>query len=115
MATRTNYTNDPSVPLVNAESQSVEVDAAYARALTEEELAQERNKGTRVIEGQAWNDYYSTREPVQYGAWRDPSSRRVYIYRDDGDVPPGLLFCWCFWLWFLILVFIVAPIIYYYA
>lgn len=83
------------VPLVEATTVvATENDHAIARALTQAELIEEQRKGTRIVHAEAWDDYYSGRDRTYYGSWQNPDGRRVVVYRDEDDIPPGLLFCW---------------------
>jgi hypothetical protein len=90
-------------------SNATQHDAAIARALTEEELRLERNKGTPVVHAEAWDDYaYSNSDSaLRYGAWRGPNGE-VIIYRDEPDVADPTLVA-CFWVVFLL--FLLAIII----
>lgn len=95
-------------PLVGTNT-ATQHDAAIARALTEEELRLERNKGTPIVHAEIWDDYtYSNRESaLRYGAWRGPNGE-VIVYRDEPDVADPA-FVTCFWVVFLL--FLLAIII----
>ena len=119
---RTITEQTPLINTTNANNNNLSstlADAAIARTLTEEELRNERNKGTAVVDAEAWDPYaggYSHRDDaLRYGAWRGPNGE-VSVYRGrggDGGIPPdvaesvALEIC----LWTFLILFLLAIII----
>lgn len=107
------------IPLI--EAQIVD-DAAVARALTDTEIGcrYAGNKSIPVVQAQAveaqlYEDYY--RDPshpsLRYSSYHDPPSHgRVIMYNDDDDLESLMVVCYCFWIWFGIII-IIAVIMYY--
>jgi hypothetical protein len=83
-------------------------------------MGQGSYKNTRVVQAQAveaqlYEDYY--RDPshpsLRYSTYHDPPSRgRVIRYSDDEDLGSLFVICYCFWLWFLLII-ILSIIVYY--
>lgn len=60
---------------------------------------------------QTWMDYYRSREPTYYGAWRQPERSDVAQFRDEHQVF-GLWFTYFYLILFLLILCIIIAIYY---